>query len=172
MIVRFTRMHILLSLPYSAQLWNNFMCISVSEGPRSSLTWKSCSQIHHQGCWLMSLPWCHIPSGFKHMNSPSMTSAFQQGKPMQWGFGKGKEMGNSLHSGSPVEQPPTLVKICMLCQNLCFKCLTHLVKVQWKIRVWESIQSCFCYHRWVLVYDTAVKYLARKMFPPPALSFP
>lgn len=62
------------------------------------------------------------------MNSPSMTSAFQQGKPMQWCFGEGKEMGNSLHSDSPIEQPPRSVKRCMLCQKLYFKCLIKLVK--------------------------------------------
>lgn len=34
-----------------------------------------------------------------------------------------------------------------------------------KLGYWESIQPYFCYHRWVLAYDTVFKYLARKYFP-------
>lgn len=114
----------------------------------------------------MSLAWCHIPSGFKHVKSPSMTSAFQQGKLMQWWFGKGEEIEDSLHSDSPIEQPPRRVQRCMLCQKLYFKCLIKLEKgAVKKIRVWESIQPYFSYHRWVFAYDMARKFFPHQLSP-------
>lgn len=57
-----------------------------------------------------------------------MTSSFQQGKPMQWDFVKGKAMGSSLSPDLLFEQSPKSVKRCMLCQKLYLKCVIKLVK--------------------------------------------
>lgn len=100
----------------------------LKEPTRSRLGKILSNASHHWTCWLMSSPWCHITPAFKHMNTPSMTSAFQQGKPMQRDSGKGKEMGSPLSSDSPFEQPPMSVKRCMLCQKLYLKCVIKLVK--------------------------------------------
>lgn len=127
MIVKFIRMHILFNLLYSEELWNSFMCISVSEGPHSFL---------ERVVLKCKTPLGDVIGVISHsfrlqaylFNSPSMTSDFQQGKPMPCSFGKGEETGNSLHTNSPIEQPPGSVERCMRCQKLYFKCLIKLVK--------------------------------------------
>lgn len=142
MVLRFTRMHILLSLLYSAELGNNFLCISVSEGSHSVQTGKSCAQmetITELANWCH----CHDVTLIQHMNAPSMTSAFQQGKPMQWNFVKGREMGSSLSSDSPFEQPPRSVKRYMLCQKLYLNYIIKLVKLCSKKLGYGSLSNFF-----------------------------
>jgi len=76
-----------------------------------------------------------------------MTSAFQQGKLMQWGFDNGRETGSSLSSDSSIELPPRSVKRYMLCQNLYLKYVIKLVKLCCKQLGYGSLPNLsFHYH--------------------------
>lgn len=127
MIIRFTRMHTMLSLLYSAEFGNNFLVLKDPTLHKEERLFSDGS--HCQASWLMSQSWWHITPWILHMNGPSLSCAVQQGKLMQWDCRKGREMGHSLSSDSPFEQPPRPVKRYVLCQKVYFKYAIKIVEL-------------------------------------------
>lgn len=166
-------MHILLSSLRSADLGNNFMSISVSEGSHLVQTGKSCSQMQ---TIMDPADWCrHYDVTLLQASSIWMCPAWpllsNKVNPCNGILIKGTR--SSLSSDSPFEQRSRWLKKWMLCQKLYLKCVIKSVK-RWskKLRSWEPVQPHFWYHRWVLAHDTIFNYLARQFFSPASSLLP
>lgn len=165
MIIRLASTHILLSSLCSADLGNNFMPISVSEGSHLLQTGKSCSQMQV----ITDLAdWCHhydvtLLQASRIWMCPAWPLLSNKVKPCNEFLIK--RTRSSLSSDSPFEQWSRSLKRCMLCQKLYLKCVIKPVK-RWnkKLRIWEPVQPHFWYHRWVLAHDTIFNYVARQSF--------